>query len=72
MRKGEGMEKEESLVLKRPRFDGVNAYVTLNLNGSVDVGEIRFGEPSKRQLELGIYSNEQVKRILNQRGYSFA
>jgi hypothetical protein len=62
----------ESLVLERTRIDGVNAYVTLILNGGVDVGEIQFGKPSQKQQELGIYSNEQIKRILYRRGYSFA
>jgi hypothetical protein len=63
--------KEELLVTERT-ICGVNAYVTLSLNGTVDIGEIQFGEPSKRQLELGIYPKEQVKRILNERGYAFA
>jgi len=70
MRKGDRMYKEESLVLKRPRFGDVNAYITLSLNGRVEVGEIQFGKPSKRQQRLEIYSQQQVERILDRRGLS--
>jgi len=72
MRKGDTvvMQKDESLVLKRPRFGGMNAYITLNLNGSVDVGEIQYGNPSETQKKLRIYSKSQVDRILEQRGLS--